>query len=113
MVSKMHLGHAFHPDEASVRIFRTSGPGVLRLDDEIAITEAVYDGVVRRRYAFADRWFKINVTTNLAGDLVETGSLGHRHPCHRVERARSARTGLVILSVVAHEAASAESARGA
>jgi hypothetical protein len=63
----------FHPDEPTVRIFRTPIPGVLRLEDTIAVTEALYDGVVLRHYSFADRWFKINVTTDLAGNLVETG----------------------------------------
>jgi hypothetical protein len=63
----------FHPDEATVRIFRTPTSGVLRLEDEIAVTEAVYDDVVLRHYSFAEHWFKINVTTDLAGNLVETG----------------------------------------
>jgi hypothetical protein len=40
------------PDEPTVRIFRTSSPGVLRLDDSVAISEAVYDRVVPRHYAF-------------------------------------------------------------
>ena len=31
----------FHPDEATVRIFRTPTAGVLRLDDETAVTEAI------------------------------------------------------------------------
>ncbi len=70
--------HDFHPDEESVRIFHTPDAGVLRFDGEIAITEAIYDGVVLRHYAFADRWFKINVTTDLAGNLVETGDTDRR-----------------------------------
>ncbi|HUQ62236.1 MAG TPA: DUF402 domain-containing protein [Acidimicrobiales bacterium] len=63
----------FHPDEATVRIFRTPTSGVLRIEDQIAITEAIYDDVVLRHYSFAEQWFKINVTTDLAGNLVETG----------------------------------------
>jgi hypothetical protein len=57
--------HDFHPDEPTVRIFRTPSPGVLRLDDSVAISEAVYDRVVLRHYAFAGHWFKINITTDL------------------------------------------------
>ena len=64
----------FHPDEATVRIFRTPTSGVLRIEDQVAITEAIYDDVVLRHYSFADQWFKINVTTDLAGNLVETGA---------------------------------------
>ena len=63
----------FHPDEATVRIFRTPTSGVLRFDDAVAVTVAIHDGVVLRHYSFADHWFKINVTTDLAGNLVETG----------------------------------------
>jgi hypothetical protein len=65
--------HDFHPDEATVRIFRTLSAGVLRLDDSVAISEACYGGVVLRHYAFADHWFKVNVTTDLTGRLTETG----------------------------------------
>lgn len=70
--------HDFHPDEPTVRIFRTPSPGVLRLDDDVAISEAVYDGVVLRHYAFAGHWFKINVTTGPGGRLTETGDPGRR-----------------------------------
>jgi hypothetical protein len=65
--------HDFHPDEPTVRIFRTPSPGVLRLGDSVAISEAVYDRVVLRHYAFAEHWFKINITTDLSGRLTETG----------------------------------------
>jgi len=67
------VDHDFHPDEPTVRIFRTPSPGVLRLDDSVAVSQAVYDGVVLRHYAFADHWFKVNVTTGLTGRLTETG----------------------------------------
>lgn len=66
--------HDFHPDETTVRIFRTPTAGVLRLEDTIAVTEAIYDGAVLRHYSFADHWFKINVTTDLAGKPIETGA---------------------------------------
>jgi hypothetical protein len=67
------VDHDFHPDEPTVRIFRTPSPGVLRLDDSVAVSQAVYDGVVLWHYAFGDHWFKVNVTTDLAGVLTETG----------------------------------------
>ncbi len=59
----------FHPDETTVRIFRTP-----RLEDTIAVTEAIYDGAVLRHYSFAEYWFKTNVTTDLAGKPIETGA---------------------------------------
>lgn len=74
----MLTDHDFHPDEPTVRIFRTPSPGVLRLDDDAVISEAVYDGVVLRHYAFAGHWFKVNVTTGLSGRLTETGDPGRR-----------------------------------
>jgi hypothetical protein len=72
------VDHDFHPDEPTVRIFRTPTPGVLRLDDGVAVTEAVYDRVVLRHYAFTGHWFKVNVTTGLSGRLTETGDSGRR-----------------------------------
>ena len=69
----MLADHDFHPDEPTVRIFRTPSSGVLRLDDDAAISEAVYDGRVLRHYAFAAHRFTINVTTGLDGRLTETG----------------------------------------
>jgi hypothetical protein len=48
--------HDFHPDEPTVRIFRTPPAGVLRLDDGVAVSEADYHGTVLRHYAFAGRW---------------------------------------------------------
>ncbi len=50
---------------------------MLRLDDSVAISEAVYGEVVLRHYAFADHWFKINVTTDLSGRVIETGHGNH------------------------------------
>ena len=63
----------FHPDESDVRLFTMPGRGVLRLDDDVFVAQVRYGDVVLRHYAFADRWFKINVTTDLEGNLVETG----------------------------------------
>jgi hypothetical protein len=64
-----------HPDEATVRVFRTSARGVVRWNDQAVVTAARYGHgvVVLWHYAFADRWFKVNVTTDLDGHLVETG----------------------------------------
>ena len=74
----MRTDFDFHPDEPTARVFVTPEQGVLRLDDEVAVTEAMYDTVALRHYAFADRWFKINVTTDLAGRPAETGADGLR-----------------------------------
>jgi hypothetical protein len=65
--------HDFHPDEPTVRIFRTPPAGVLRLDDSVAISQADHDGIVLRHYAFAGHWFKVNITTDRGGRLTETG----------------------------------------
>lgn len=72
------LDHDFHPDEDSVRVFRTPLPGVLLLEDEVAVTEVAYENAVLRHYAFARHWFKINVTTDQNGAFVETGDQDHR-----------------------------------
>jgi hypothetical protein len=72
------IDHDFHPDEESVRLFLTSPAGILRLDDELAVTEVCYDDVVLRHYAFSKHWFKVNVTTDLHGQLIETGEEAHR-----------------------------------
>jgi len=44
---------------------------LLRFDQIVLIAEADYGGTLLRHYAFADRSFKINVTTDLAGGFVE------------------------------------------
>ena len=66
----------FHPDEPDVRLFTMPRRGVLRIEDRVFVAEVRYGDIVMRHYAFADRWFKINVTTDLEGNLVETGSEG-------------------------------------
>jgi hypothetical protein len=78
MTGRVLADHDFHPDEPAVRIFRTLPGGVLRLDDDAAISEADYGGIVLRHYAFAGHWFKVNVTTGLSGRLTETGEEGRR-----------------------------------
>lgn len=63
--------HDFHPDEADVRIFVNPPDGVRRRDEKAVVTEALYGDLVLRHYAFADRWFKINVTIDLDGRPTE------------------------------------------
>lgn len=64
----------FHPDEPTVRIFGAARVDVPRLDDEAFVARVCYDTVVLHHYAWASRWFKVNVTTDCAGNLIETGS---------------------------------------
>ena len=61
----------FHPYEADVRVCTFPEAGVLRADAEALVCHAAYDQVVLRHYAFADRWFKVNVTTDPDGNLIE------------------------------------------
>jgi len=54
--------------------FFTSGPdAVLRLSGDAYVSAARYGDVVLWHYAFARNWFKVNLTTGLAGQIVETG----------------------------------------
>ena len=63
----------FHPDEDAVRVF-TSGPeGALRLSGGVHVSAARYGDIVLWHYAFARHWFKVNLTTDRAGQIVETG----------------------------------------
>jgi hypothetical protein len=62
----------FHPREERVRVFDVPPDGVLRLDDEVFVAQTRYDDVLLRHFAFRDHWFKINVTTDLNGELIET-----------------------------------------
>jgi len=63
----------FHPDEDEVRVFTAEPGGVLRFSGEVYVCAVRYDDVVLWHYAFARHWFKINLTTDLAGRIVETG----------------------------------------
>ena len=63
----------FHPGEDQVRVFSAGPGGVLRFDDDVCVYAARYDDVVLRHYAFARHWFKVNLTTDLTGRIVETG----------------------------------------
>jgi hypothetical protein len=85
------VDHDFHPDEPTVRIFRVPPPGVLRLDDGAAISEAVHDGVVRRprrRRGRSNDWLGLG---DPGPDFVghgrqpghQAGVLGPPGECHR------------------------------
>jgi Protein of unknown function (DUF402) len=65
----------FHPDEDDVRVFVTGPGGVLRLADDVYVSAGRHGNVILWHYAFARHWFKVNLTTDLGGHIVETG--GH------------------------------------
>lgn len=67
------LDYDFHPDEETVRVFPIPMSAVLRLDDEVLVTETRAYGHVLRHYAFAKHWFKINVGIDDQGCFVATG----------------------------------------
>ena len=64
----------FHPDEDEVRVFAVGPGGVLRLDDEACVYAVRYGDTVLWHYAFARHWFKVNLTTDTGGQIVETGA---------------------------------------
>jgi hypothetical protein len=66
------LDYDFHPREDYVRVFELPPEGVLRFDDAVFVAQVRYGDIVLRHFAFRDHWFKINVTTGLAGELIET-----------------------------------------
>ena len=52
----------------------TSGPdGTLRLSGDVYVSAARYEDIVLWHYAFARHWFKVNLTTDLVGQIVDTG----------------------------------------
>ena len=63
----------FHPDEDDVRVFVTEPGGVLRLGDDVYVSAGCYGDVILWHYAFARHWFKVNLTTDLDGRIVDTG----------------------------------------
>ena len=73
--------HDFHPDEADVRVFVVPPQGVLRCDFDLLVTECRTGTFVLRHYAFADRWFKVNVTTDLDGMPSVYGDDGFTFNC--------------------------------
>lgn len=62
----------FHPDEDEVRVFVTEPGGVLRSGDAY-VSAGRYGDVILWHYAFTRHWFKVNLTTDLDGRIVETG----------------------------------------
>jgi hypothetical protein len=56
-----------------VRVFTAEPGGVLRFSSDVYVCAARYGDVVLWHYAFARHWFKINLTTDLTGRIVETG----------------------------------------
>jgi hypothetical protein len=60
----------FHPEESTVRVFTCEY--VPRLDDDVFVARARYDNIVLHHYAWTSSWFKVNLTTNLSGEIVET-----------------------------------------
>ena len=63
----------FHPDEDHARVFTARSGGVLRFTEDVCVYAVRYQDVVLWHYAFARHWFKVNLTTDLAGGVVETG----------------------------------------
>lgn len=69
----MILDYDFHPRADGVRLQEVPGDGVLLADDDVFVSQLLYDGgIVQRRYAFREHWFRVGVTTDLSGRLVET-----------------------------------------
>lgn len=62
----------FHPNEPDVRLFRMPRSGVLRLDERAFVAQVRYGDVVLHHYAIGDRGFKINVTTDMEGNVIES-----------------------------------------
>lgn len=79
MTSDLVSDFDYHPYEPHVRQFRVPRGNVLRFDAEAYVCDALFDEVVLRHFAFRDEWFKINVTLDRAGRLVETPA-GPDHP---------------------------------
>lgn len=69
----------FHPHEPTVRVFEIPRADVPRLDDDAFVTETRHGDVVLRHYAFADEWFKVNVTLDRHAQIVESAP-GSDHP---------------------------------
>ncbi len=72
-MTEMLLDFDYHPP-GRLQLFTIERCGILRADDEVLVTETLYGEVVLRHYAFRDRWFKINCTTDRFGRFTETGS---------------------------------------
>ncbi|TMR96597.1 hypothetical protein [Nonomuraea basaltis] len=62
----------FRPDEPEVRLVRVPRADVLRLDSGAYVSEADLNGIVLRHYAFRNEWFKVNITFDRAGEILES-----------------------------------------
>lgn len=67
------LDYDYHPP-GRLQLFTIDPAGGLRPDDEVLVTAVRHGESVLRHYAFADRWFTVNWTTDVSGRLRETGS---------------------------------------
>ncbi len=71
----------YHPNEETVRCFGIPSDGVLINDARTCVYQTrsqdayqgMTDDLVLRHYAFAEQWFKLNATFDLAGNLIEPG----------------------------------------
>jgi hypothetical protein len=62
----------FHPGEPHVRVFSFDRSSIVRWDDLCFVSDSLFGDAVLRHYAFRDEWFKVNVTTDRNGRIVET-----------------------------------------
>lgn len=77
-----HWDYDYHPQEDFVRVFIHPPSGVLRDDSRVLVTEAESgDGFFLRHYAFAEEWFKINLTLDRHGRPAECGEDGFSFNC--------------------------------
>ncbi len=67
------LDYDYHPPD-ELQLVTIERSGVLLADQEVLVTEGLHGEVVMRHYAFSDRWFKINCTTDRSGRFTEAGS---------------------------------------
>src|SRR6186713_668849 len=62
----------FHPPE-DLRRFACRPGSIIRADDAMVVIESAHEGILLRHNMWADHWFTITTTTDMAGHFVETG----------------------------------------
>ncbi len=62
----------FHPPE-DLRRFACRPGSIIRADDAMVVIETAHEGILLRHHMWADHWFTITTTTDMAGHFVETG----------------------------------------
>ena len=73
MITRPVQDFDFHPRRGrGARVHLWAGR-VLRLSSDVYVSAARYGDIVLWHYAFARHWFKVNLTTDLAGQIAETG----------------------------------------